>query len=112
MSLPSHPSLPPRPVAGPQTQAFQHIPPYGCAYPDPNTYSSHYAQAYYPQTAPQPSGFTFSSAATDGTNKTKGTPVHLMSAWYRSGNIRCSYPGCAFQGSQKSVELTRMDRHL
>src|SRR5260221_5632853 len=79
MSLPSHPSLPPRPVAGPQTQAFQHITPYGCAYPDPNTYSSHYAQAYYPQTAPQPSGFTFSSPATDRTNKTKWTPVPLMS---------------------------------
>lgn len=111
MYHPSHPSLPRRPVAGPQTQP---ITPYGCAYPDPNTYSSHYAQAYYPQIAPQsaPSGFNFSSAATDGTNKIKGTPVHLMSTWYRSGNTRCSYPACAFQGSQKSVELHRMDRHL
>ena len=110
---PPHPSLPRPPVAGSQIQSLQPSTSYG-AYPAHYTYSSHYAQAYYPQipqSAPA-AGFNFSSTTTNTINQGKGPPVHMMSTWYQAGNIRCSYPGCAFRGSQQSVEIHKMDRHL
>lgn len=33
-------------------------------------------------------------------------------AWYQTGNARCTYKDCAFMGSQKALEIHRMDRHL
>jgi hypothetical protein len=33
-------------------------------------------------------------------------------SWYKQGNSRCTYPKCSFSGSQKSVEIHMIDRHL
>ncbi|KAH7931085.1 hypothetical protein BV22DRAFT_999201 [Leucogyrophana mollusca] len=33
-------------------------------------------------------------------------------SWYQPGNSRCTRQGCTFTGSQKSVEIHMMDRHL
>jgi hypothetical protein len=98
-----------------QTQSLQPSTSYGSVYPAYYTCSSHYAQAYYPQVAPQSApaaGFNISSAATNAMNTAKGAPAYLMSTWYQVGNIRCSHLGCTFQGSHKSVEIHKMDRHL
>lgn len=90
-------------------------PPVPYAYPYSPYYSSHYAHAYS-QIAPQLRPATTSSASsvwpTSATNKGKSPFGQLMSTWYRPGNVRCSYPGCTFYGSLKSVEIHRMDRHL
>jgi hypothetical protein len=34
------------------------------------------------------------------------------SSWYQPGNYRCDHKDCTFTGSQKSVEIHKMDRHL
>ena len=106
---PPHPSLPRPPVTGFQTQSH----PGEYAYPAYYACSSHYAQAYYPQLAFQsaPASANFSTVK-NVMNRGKGIPVHLMSTWYQPGNFRCSHPGCSFYGSQKSLELHKMDRHL
>jgi len=39
-------------------------------------------------------------------------PPAPMGSWYQPGNVRCTYQGCSFTGSHKSVEIHRMDRHL
>ncbi|KAF8622889.1 hypothetical protein AX15_006654 [Amanita polypyramis BW_CC] len=89
-------------------------------------YSSHYAQAltkavHRPTTA---EGYTLSSTYTAGhtrpqlpiptpTNHRPATQHRYQSSgWYQAGNCRCSYHGCSFIGSQKSVEIHMMDRHL
>lgn len=33
-------------------------------------------------------------------------------SWYQFGNSRCTYKDCSFSGSQKALEIHRMDRHL
>ncbi|KIJ45286.1 hypothetical protein M422DRAFT_30134 [Sphaerobolus stellatus SS14] len=35
-----------------------------------------------------------------------------LGPWYTPGDVRCAHQGCPFTGSQKSVEIHRMDRHL
>ncbi|KAF5355644.1 hypothetical protein D9756_003840 [Leucocoprinus leucothites] len=39
-------------------------------------------------------------------------PSQNSSSWHQPGNSRCTYPSCSFSGSQKSVEIHMMDRHL
>lgn len=70
--------------------------------------SSHYAQAYlqnslggFPQqTPPQTAPSTSTAASTF-------QPRHRP-----KGTHRCTYDQCTFSGSQKSVEIHMMDRHL
>ena len=100
-----------------------------------NSYSSQYLQAYL-QSGAGPSGwpltnaqgYTFSSTYRPGNQQHH--PPHLQeirpdrnqrpshqhtpssSQWYQPGNVKCTYNGCRFTGSHKSVEIHRMDRHL
>ena len=107
-TIPPHPSLP-RPPS-----AFQNIPqPY--AYANPTYfYGSHYVQAYHPQTAghPIPSSIAYTPGPTLPSNNGTQTPINLMSTWYQPGLTRCFHPGCKFTGSNRSVEIHMMDRHL
>ncbi|KAK2461847.1 hypothetical protein APHAL10511_006310 [Amanita phalloides] len=90
-------------------------------------YSSHYVQALaraaHPPTTPD--GYTLSSTYTTTERQRPQTPApkpnqhrsaaaqsRQSSSWYQPGNHRCTYHGCNFYGSQKSVELHMMDRHL
>ena len=71
---------------------------------------------------PQPvssQGYTYSSTynlppvASSSTSRNVHPPRRAPPAhWYSSGSSRCTYPGCAFTGSPKSVEIHMMDRHL
>ncbi|KIY47038.1 hypothetical protein FISHEDRAFT_46075 [Fistulina hepatica ATCC 64428] len=63
--------------------------------------------ATYPQSYTQ----TSSSSSTPGGVRSSFNPA-AMSSWYQTGQARCSYKGCSFQGSSKSVEIHMMDRHL
>ena len=89
--------------------------------------SSHYAQAYYqynqpqgywPQTTSQ--GYSLSSTyVPEQLASTSFQPPAFSTApsthrWpgYQPGHVRCSKPGCAFTGAQKTVEIHMMDRHL
>lgn len=98
--------------------------------------SSHYAQAYMQSNwaATNPGGYTLSSAYVpgmpgssyampQGTNylpnnggSSRPIPQYLPSqgqgSWYQFGHSRCTYKDCTFTGSQKSVEIHMMDRHL
>ena len=64
-------------------------------------YDTHYAQAYM---------------RTQPATITEASPLRLPSSsaasWNRPGNCRCSYKGCSFAGSQKTLEVHMMDRHL
>lgn len=90
-------------------------------------YSSHYIQALANTARPSttPDGYTLSSTYTPQHTRrpqiseqkpTNHRPaVHQprqFGSWYQPGNHRCSYQGCHFTGSQKSVEIHMMDRHL
>jgi hypothetical protein len=98
-----------------------------------NSYSSpgqHLGASGWPLTNAQ--GYTFSSTYRPG-NRHHRTQPHLQEIgldhnpmprsrpshqhtpsrqWYQSGNVRCTYNGCRFTGSHKSVEIHNMDRHL
>jgi hypothetical protein len=92
--------------------------------------SSHYTQAYMQTASPgwyQPSttaqGYTSSSTYNPGPSRAgNGNPTPAFrptlppysqtSSWYQPGGHRCTYKGCAFTGSQKTVEVHMMDRHL
>ena len=39
-------------------------------------------------------------------------PHQQETHWFVPGNHRCTYDGCAFTASKKSVEIHMMDRHL
>ncbi|KAF5374956.1 hypothetical protein D9758_000193 [Tetrapyrgos nigripes] len=124
--------LPPRPNFTPQnhnsyatSQAFHGIPP-ELANPFPQACSSHYAQAYMQNYAPQPlttpEGYTYSSTYTSAAQPTlqyatapkppKTSIFAANSTWYQPGNVRCTYKNCTFTGSSKTVEIHMMDRHL
>ncbi|KAJ3568791.1 hypothetical protein NP233_g5474 [Leucocoprinus birnbaumii] len=107
-----------------------------------NPYSAHYANAYMQaQQAVHttPEGYTLSSTYDPRTNasyapipngsghqassssrgrgpkpQTSNTPRQSSGngSWYQPGNLRCTYSGCSFSGSKKSVEIHMMDRHL
>lgn len=80
----------------------------------PAYYGSHYAQAYYGQ-AFAPAAVSAGQHAPPLAHiqcSSNAPAMHLMSSWYQAGNTRCSHPGCKFSGSQKSVEIHMMDRHL
>ena len=94
--------------------------------------SSHYAQAYMQSNWPatNPEGYTISSTyvprsssampqRTDIPTKngahsrpTQQLPSQGQGSWYQFGHSRCTYKDCIFTGSQKSVEIHMMDRHL
>ena len=88
-------------------------------------YSSHYAQALAKAAHPPTTleGYTLSSTYTAEHVRRPPMPTpthhrpttqhrHQSSSWYQPGNHRCSYHGCNFTGSQKSLEVHMMDRHL
>ena len=108
-TFPPHPSLhrPPAPV-------FQNML-HPDAYTNPTYYcGSHYVQAYHPQTVvnPIPSSTAYTSGFTIPSNNRNQIHPHLMSTWYQPGSTRCFHPGCKFVGSNRSVEIHMMDRHL
>lgn len=94
----------------------------------------HYAQAYaqYQAAMSGPAvtaeGYTLSSTYTPSSHNHQSFPGpssrprqptarpggygQAQAHWYQSGNSRCTRPGCNFVGSQKSVEIHMMDRHL
>ena len=102
--------------------------------------SPHYYQAYTQvmQPATNAEGYTLSSTysprqSTGGTtlrsdlrNASSNTHAHARTndnkadctggkthgSWYQPGNCRCTRQGCAFTGSNKSVEIHMMDRHF
>ena len=97
-----------------------------------NAYPSHYLHAYggvsWPLTNAQ--GYTLSSTYIPGTlphsrnlqleevqslhsptPRSRPSQQHTPS-WYQTGNVKCTYKGCTFTGSRKSVEIHNMDRHL
>ncbi|KAH9950491.1 nuclear fragile X mental retardation-interacting protein 1-domain-containing protein, partial [Amylocystis lapponica] len=95
----------------------------------------HYAQAYnqyHPSGGPYapratPEGYTLSSTYAPGSHygAQGGTLVaqsHSFQGqqsrgqappqWYQPGTCRCTQPRCSFAGSQKALEIHKMDRHL
>lgn len=108
--------------------------PYGQASYGPGAYySSHYAQAYMQPLAGSsttPQGYSISSTYNPsashypprneirkqeigGSRPSVGFPTsHRTPSWYQAGNSRCTQANCAFTGSQKTVEVHMMDRHL
>ena len=96
-----------------QQNPYQQISPY------PTYYNSHYLQAYtQSQSLPQShhlSGGPTNSSANNITQRNAGQTRNFAAAsssWYQHGNHRCTYGGCTFFGSAKSVETHMMDRHL
>ncbi|KAJ7597128.1 hypothetical protein C8J56DRAFT_919277 [Mycena floridula] len=67
-------------------------------------FSSHYAQAYSQQLPPVASSSRIYSPS--------ASSVQPSTTWYQPGTHRCSYKGCTFAGSQSSLQLHQMDRHL
>ena len=91
-------------------------------YSVPSYYNSHYVQAYL-QASGNVSVMNNASSSNGNfnphlvnNNPASGTLktsfLDSKSFWYQSGNSRCSQQGCTFFGSQKSVEIHKMDRHL
>jgi hypothetical protein len=84
--------------------------------------NAHYLQAYSNNTASYGYGLpTFGSGASQNWHQSIAGPSSAQqlfrpppnsSSWYTPGNCRCTYEGCAFVGSAKSLEIHRMDRHL
>ena len=92
-------------------------------YSVPSYYNSHYVQAYLQASvmnhasssiaqAPDSnfSSHLVNSNPASGTLKTSF--LDSKSFWYQPGNNRCNQQGCTFFGSNKSVEIHMMDRHL
>lgn len=82
----------------------------------PSCYNSHYLQAYS-QVSPSAPSLNNASTSLVSNNGLAPAPsktsfLDSKSFWYQSGNHRCNQQGCAFFGSQKSVEIHMMDRHL
>lgn len=86
--------------------------------------SSHYAQAYMsvpttPATTPSRNGPTNLSSvqhnifgSKDGQSLQSSMVPHTYAAWYQPGNSKCTYKGCSFTASPKTLEIHMMDRHL
>jgi hypothetical protein len=80
------------------------------------------AQRQPPGPPTTPDGYTISSAFTPSFSfnpeRTRAPETNCRqrtqssSSWYQPGNSKCSYPGCNFSGSHKSLEIHKMDRHL
>ncbi|TFK77014.1 hypothetical protein BDN72DRAFT_890797 [Pluteus cervinus] len=70
--------------------------------------SSHYAQAYAQYAQYQPLPVQHIPQYVPPPRPT----YSQMSSWYQTGSSRCSYKRCTFTGSEKSVEVHMMDRHL
>lgn len=130
---PPHPSLPMAPharVALAVTAALSN--PYSqpplVQYRDPSQYqpaiSSHYAQAYMdfptaPTTTPRGNGPADPSSArrnafgSQNRQSSQSTMLlHTSAAWYQPGNSKCTFEGCSFTASPKTLEIHMMDRHL
>lgn len=81
------------------------------------TLSSAYVQAI-PRSSSTPNGPNqFSRNGQHNTNstgdvRTPQLPSASQGSWYQFGHSRCSHTNCAFTGSQKSLEIHMMDRHL
>ncbi|KAL0951072.1 hypothetical protein HGRIS_007810 [Hohenbuehelia grisea] len=79
-------------------------------------YSSHYAQAYMQAAAPAQQAYhpvqqyqlNPAASSSGGQNSNFAS----SSSWYQGGGSRCTYKNCTFTGSQKTVEIHMMDRHL
>ena len=98
----------------------------------PGYTSSHYAQAYMQSNWPATTveGYTLSSAYVPGSSSampqrknyaprnggpsrpTQRLPSQGQGSWYQFGHSRCTYKDCIFTGSQTSLEIHMMDRHL
>jgi hypothetical protein len=73
-----------------------------------------------PSTQPvNPQGYTYSSTynfapvASSSASRNVHPPRRAPTVhWYTPGNSRCTYPGCTFAASPKSLEIHMMDRHL
>lgn len=81
----------------------------------PYTVSSHYAQAYLPKQGGVPPHHPHGFGAARGSQLAPpsysrqfrgGAPAASL------GEARCTHEGCTFTGSQKTVEVHMMDRHL
>jgi hypothetical protein len=86
--------------------------------PEGYTLSSTYnprATAYSPPSSQRPGGHPSGRGRGQGHKPQTGfAPHHVQhgTSWYKPGNARCTYQGCCFSGSPKSVEIHMMDRHL
>ncbi|KAF9473123.1 hypothetical protein BDN70DRAFT_886166, partial [Pholiota conissans] len=92
--------------------------------PPSTCYNSHYLQAYthaQPLSSHDLSALTISNANASQTRVEKtytsrnpaARPFQpFSSSWYQPGNQHCTYQGCSFTGSHKTVEVHMMDRHL
>ncbi len=73
-----------------------------------------YAQPVNPQGYTYSSTYNLSSSVASGsTSRSVHTPHRPQPAhWYTSGSSKCTYQECGFTGSQSSLEIHKMDRHL
>lgn len=81
------------------------------------TLSSSYVQAIPGPSSTPNSANQFSQNVYHNTNSTGNEKAPYMSSasqgsWYQFGNSQCLHPDCTFTGSQKSLEIHMMDRHL
>ncbi|CCM05162.1 uncharacterized protein FIBRA_07371 [Fibroporia radiculosa] len=89
----------------------------------------HYAQAYAQSSASSVpavtiDGYSLSSTYSPALSNGPQTGIHqegfrrrpaagqVQAHWYQAGDSRCTFKGCTFIGSKKSVEIHMMDRHL
>jgi hypothetical protein len=128
--LPFVPSLPPLPTASRNAHGSY----FGSVAPDTNTslvnqpppllqsgYSPHYAQALLNhrasygaanQLVPASNNFgAWNGNLAYGITSTL-TQAPQQGTWFQPGSSRCLQEGCSFTGSEKSVEIHMMDRHL
>lgn len=87
--------------------------------PEGYTLSSTYnpqAAAYSSPSAQRSGPHSFGRGRGQGHRlRTGSTPHHYAqrgASWYKAGDARCTYQGCSFSGSPKSIETHMMDRHL
>jgi hypothetical protein len=120
---PPHPSLPPPPHS---RATFAYSQPTTAQYPNQYkpAFSSHYAQAYmnFPSAttptrengalAAGPSFSRSNMLGSAGGPNSQLLGFNTPAAWYQPGNSKCTFKGCSFTASPKTLEIHMMDRHL
>lgn len=101
----------------PGTSSSSQSPPYSTVYA--SQYAQMYQSSHYAAAYGQAQAFTDPSSqpSTSFGSHARSQPAFFAppansSSWYSPGTCRCTYQGCNFIGSAKSLETHRMDRHL
>ncbi|KAF9069135.1 hypothetical protein BDP27DRAFT_1223174 [Rhodocollybia butyracea] len=75
--------------------------------------SPSYQNQFHARNDPQPlAGPSRPQSQSYGNGNSVRSLAQANSSWYQAGHDRCTYRGCNFTGSAKSVEIHMMDRHL